>query len=102
MLHTNESTFSGALDGTRLFTATRGVRVLTASSPDAANGTGPAVLGVVGISVQTVDLALSIGSGDGGRTALIKGRVEPNCEYELDRERGALRLTRRVPFFPAR
>ena len=79
----SEPTFSGSCDAKKLFTATRGVRVLTAL-----DGT---VLGIVGISATSIDLILSV---DGTVT---KGRVEPNSEYELDGS-GGLKLTRQVTF----
>jgi hypothetical protein len=78
-------TFRGFRDASELFTATRGVRVLT-------DGRGK-VLGVVGISTANILLTLSVGA------AVTKGTVEPNCEYELD-GKGGLALTRRVPFKP--
>ena len=76
--------FSAARDDTLLFTATRGVRVLTSLA------TGK-VVGVVGISTSTVDMTLTVAS------KVTQGKVEPNCEYSLDGN-GGLTLTRRVPF----
>ena len=67
-----------------LFTATRGVRVLTDL-----DGT---VLGVVGISTTTVDATVTI------KGTATKGKVEPNSEYTLDGK--SLKLSRRVPFMP--
>ena len=84
-LAASTSSFSGSRDASKLFTATRGVRVLT-------DGRGK-VLGVVGISTTNISLTLSVGA------AVTKGTVEPNCEYELD-GKGGLALTRRVPFKP--
>jgi hypothetical protein len=79
-----KSEFSGSCDGKKLFTATRGVRVLTATEHNT-------VVGVVGISSVSIDLTLSV---DG---TLTKGQVKPNSEYELD-GKGGLKLSRQVPF----
>ena len=76
--------FSAERDSTSLFTATRGVRVLTSLA------TGK-VVGVVGISMTTVEMTLTVAA------KVTKGKVEPNCEYSLDGN-GGLTLTRRVPF----
>ena len=79
-----KSEFSGSCDGKKLFTATRGVRVLTATEHNA-------VVGIVGISSVSIDLTLSV---DG---MLTKGQVKPNSEYVLD-GKGGLKLSRQVPF----
>lgn len=80
-----QGTYSGTRDGKELFTATRGVRVLT-------NLAG-VVVGVVGISTTPVEMSLSI---EGATTT---GKVEPNSEYKLD-GKGGLKLARQVPFAP--
>eukprot|EP00041_Stephanoeca_diplocostata_P000624 m.15751 g.15751 ORF g.15751 m.15751 type:complete len:725 (+) comp10816_c0_seq1:109-2283(+) len=89
--------FDGRCNGDTVFTCTGGVRVVTTATVPAT------VVGVAGISPHPMPITLTLPTGHPDvdmrhpGVTVVRGVVEPNCEYALDGG-GGLTLTRRVPF----